>query len=87
MCIRDRVNFYQVIPLYEDELDYKLEHDTDALLNKMRGISFVQQSVCIVFQFIVQLVLIKRNDLIEEMCIRDRSIRMAARPSWSALLL
>ena len=35
------VNFYQVIPLYEDELDYKLEHDVDALLNKMRGISFV----------------------------------------------
>ena len=31
----------QVIPLYEDELDYKLEHDTDALLNKMRWISFV----------------------------------------------
>ena len=26
---------------------------------------FVQQSVCIMFQFIVQLVLIKRNDLIE----------------------
>ena len=37
----EEVNFYQVIPLYEDELDYKLEHDTDALLNKMRGISFV----------------------------------------------
>ena len=35
------VNFYQVIPLYEDELDYKLEHDVDTLLNKMRGISFV----------------------------------------------
>ena len=37
----EEVNFYQVIPLYRDELDYKLEHDTDALLNKMRGISFV----------------------------------------------
>lgn len=37
----EEVNFYQVIPLYEDELDYKLEHDVDALLNKMRGISFV----------------------------------------------
>ena len=37
----EEVNFYQVIPLYEDELDYKLEHDADALLNKMRGISFV----------------------------------------------
>ena len=37
----EEVNFYQVIPLYEDELDYKLEHDADALMNKMRGISFV----------------------------------------------
>ena len=37
----EEVNFYQVIPLYEDELDYKLEHDADALLNKMAGISFV----------------------------------------------
>ena len=37
----EEVNFYQVIPLYEDELDYKLEHDVDALLNKMRGNSFV----------------------------------------------
>ena len=37
----EEVNFYQVIPLYEDELDYKLEHDVDALLNKMSGISFV----------------------------------------------
>ena len=37
----EEVNFYQVIPLYADELDYKLEHDADALLNRMRGISFV----------------------------------------------
>ena len=37
----EEVNFYQVIPLYEDELDYKLEHDVDALLGKMNGISFV----------------------------------------------
>ena len=37
----EEVNFYQVIPLYEDELDYKLEHDADALLDKMAGISFV----------------------------------------------
>ena len=27
--------------LYEDELNYKLEHDADALLDKMAGISFV----------------------------------------------
>ncbi|WP_370826793.1 DUF2185 domain-containing protein [Fournierella massiliensis] len=37
----EEINFYQVIPLYRDELDYKLEHDADTLLNKMRGISFV----------------------------------------------
>lgn len=37
----EEVNFYQVIPLYADELDYKLEHDADALLEKMAGISFV----------------------------------------------
>ncbi len=37
----EEINFYQVIPLYKDELEYKLEHDTDALLDKMNGISFV----------------------------------------------
>ena len=37
----EEVNFYQVIPLYADELDYKLEHGVDALLDKMTGISFV----------------------------------------------
>ena len=37
----DEVNFYQVIPLYRDELEYKMEHDADALLDKMNGISFV----------------------------------------------
>ena len=37
----EEVNFYQVIPLYEDELDYKLAHDADAMLDKMDGISFV----------------------------------------------
>ena len=37
----EEVNFYQVIPLYGDELDYKLSHDADALLEKMAGISFV----------------------------------------------
>ncbi len=31
----------QVIPLYEDELDYKLEHDVEALLERMEEISFV----------------------------------------------
>ena len=37
----EEVNFYQVIPLYRDELEYKMEHDADALLDKMDGISFV----------------------------------------------
>ena len=37
----EEVNFYQVIPLYRDELEYKLVHDADALLDKMEGISFV----------------------------------------------
>ena len=35
------VNFYQVIPLYREELEYKMEHDADALLDRMDGISFV----------------------------------------------
>ena len=37
----EEVNFYQVIPLYREELEYKLAHDADALLDKMDGISFV----------------------------------------------
>ena len=35
------VNFYQVIPLYRDEMEYKLENDVDALFEKMEDISFV----------------------------------------------
>ena len=37
----EEVNFYQVIPLYRDELEYKLARGADALLDKMEGISFV----------------------------------------------
>ena len=37
----EEVNFYQVIPLYQNEMEYKMEHDADALLEKMAGISFV----------------------------------------------
>ena len=37
----EEVNFYQIIPLYRDELEFKLAHDADALLDKMYGISFV----------------------------------------------
>ena len=29
----DEVNFYQVIPLYREEIQYKLEHGSDALLD------------------------------------------------------
>mgnify|MGYP001852152745 FL=1 len=35
------VNFYQVIPLYRDEMEYKLAHNADALLDKMADVSFV----------------------------------------------
>ena len=37
----EAVNFYQVLPLYRDELKYSLEHGTDALLEKMAAIGFV----------------------------------------------
>jgi len=37
----EEVNFYQVIPLYHNEMEYKMEHDADALFEKMAGISFV----------------------------------------------
>ncbi|MFC2301945.1 MAG: suppressor of fused domain protein [Selenomonas artemidis] len=39
----DEVNFYQIIPLYKDELKYKLEHDADALLDRFaeRHVRFV----------------------------------------------
>lgn len=37
----EEVNFYQVIPIYRDELEYKMKHDADALLDRMRGISFI----------------------------------------------
>ena len=32
------VNFYQVIPLYRDEMEYKLENDVDALFEKMEDV-------------------------------------------------
>ena len=37
----EEVNFYQVIPLYREELEYKLEHDADALIEQMAEVSFV----------------------------------------------
>lgn len=35
------VNFYQVIPLYQEELEFKKEHDSGALLERMGGVSFI----------------------------------------------
>ena len=35
------VNFYQVIPLYRQELEYKLEHDAGALIEQMEDVDFV----------------------------------------------
>lgn len=29
----DEINFYQIIPLYENEMDYKIENGADAMLN------------------------------------------------------
>ena len=37
----EQVNFYQVIPIYREELNYKLNHDTEALLEIMGNISLV----------------------------------------------
>ena len=39
----DEVNFYQIIPLYKDELKYKLSHNADDLLDRLaeRHVSFV----------------------------------------------
>ena len=38
------VNFYQVLPLYRNELEYKLRHDADALLDRMAGTDFVVET-------------------------------------------
>lgn len=37
----EEVNFYQVIPLYEEEMNYKLEHGAEGLLDKMTDVSSV----------------------------------------------
>ena len=37
----EEVNFYQVIPLYREELEYKLKHDAEALMEQMAEVSFV----------------------------------------------
>ena len=28
-----KINFYQLLPLYQEELDYKMTHDADSLLD------------------------------------------------------
>ncbi len=37
----DAVRFYQVIPLFKEEMDYKLDHDADALIDRMEHVSHV----------------------------------------------
>ena len=37
----EEVNFYQVIPLYRDEMEYKQAHSAEELLDKMEDVSFV----------------------------------------------
>ena len=39
----EEVNFYQVIPLCQEELDFKLAHGADELLDRMSQVSFVVQ--------------------------------------------
>ena len=36
----EEINFYQVIPLYREELEYKLEHNAEALLEKLAEADF-----------------------------------------------
>lgn len=37
----DAVNFFEVIPIYREEMIYKIEHDTQTLLHKMGGVSHI----------------------------------------------
>lgn len=41
----DKVNFYQVVPVYRNELEYKISYGIDALLDKMKKISHVVHPV------------------------------------------
>ena len=36
----EEISFYQVIPLYREELEYKLEHNAEALLEKLAEVDF-----------------------------------------------
>ncbi|MDE6726815.1 MAG: suppressor of fused domain protein [Oscillospiraceae bacterium] len=37
----DKVNFFEVIPMYREEMNFKVAHDTKALLERMKGVSHV----------------------------------------------
>lgn len=37
----ESVNFFQVIPLFREEMNYKIDFDTNGLLEKMEGLSFI----------------------------------------------
>ncbi len=37
----EEVNFYQVIPIHRDEMEYKQAHNAEELLDRMEGVSFV----------------------------------------------
>lgn len=45
----DKVNFFEVIPLYREEIDFKIDHDTHTLLEKMNVSHIVdinRENVC-----------------------------------------
>lgn len=37
----ENVNFFEVIPIYREEMDFKIDNDTKALLEKMRNVSHI----------------------------------------------
>lgn len=37
----DTVNFFEVIPIYREEMNFKIDHDTKALLEKMSNVSHI----------------------------------------------
>lgn len=37
----DYVNFFEVVPIYREEMDFKIDNDTKALLEQMQGISHI----------------------------------------------
>lgn len=37
----DTVNFFEVVPLYREEMDFKIDNDTKSLLEKMRNVSHI----------------------------------------------